>query len=76
MQRLRSENRDNFWRPCIKRLAANLACDLTEAEEYINHNLVSNHNDNKSWCFFHTFMHLSFTSNYHIFEFSVIRQLK
>ncbi|CAH8615171.1 unnamed protein product [Schistosoma margrebowiei] len=48
MQRLRSENRDNFWRPCIKRLAANLACDLTEAEEYLNHNLVSNHNGNKS----------------------------
>ncbi|CAH8586883.1 unnamed protein product [Schistosoma mattheei] len=48
MQRLRSENRDNFWRPYIKRLAANLACDLNEAEEYLNHNLVSNHNGNKS----------------------------
>ncbi|KAK4468441.1 hypothetical protein MN116_007647, partial [Schistosoma mekongi] len=37
LQRLRSENRDNFWRPCIKRLAANLACDLIEAEEYLNY---------------------------------------
>nr|CAH8864688.1 unnamed protein product [Trichobilharzia regenti] len=36
MQRLRNENRDNFWRPSIKRLAANLACDLTEAEEYLS----------------------------------------
>ncbi|CAH8631242.1 unnamed protein product [Schistosoma rodhaini] len=48
MQRLRSENRDNFWRPCIKRIAANLAYDLTEAEEYLNQNLMSNHNGNKS----------------------------
>ncbi|XP_018653361.1 tripeptidyl-peptidase II (S08 family) [Schistosoma mansoni] len=49
MQRLRGENRDNFWRPCIKRIAANLAYDLTEAEEYLNQNLMSNHNGNKSW---------------------------
>ncbi|KAH8873302.1 Tripeptidyl-peptidase 2 [Schistosoma japonicum] len=53
LQRLRNENRDNFWRPCIKRLAANLACGLIEAEEYINYisqncNLLSNPNANKS----------------------------
>ncbi|CAH8622772.1 unnamed protein product [Heterobilharzia americana] len=36
MQRLRNENRDNFWRPSIKRLMANLACDMDEAEEYIS----------------------------------------
>ncbi|CAH8544428.1 unnamed protein product [Schistosoma turkestanicum] len=53
LQRLRNENRDNFWRPYIKRLAANLACDFNEAEEYLNqitqhYKCISNCDENKS----------------------------